>query len=116
MVSRMHDDGCGFLFVFYERLFSMGFFNWDHADCPLSGIKKRLLMGGFLYTSTIVNSIGAIASVLCIEVVCWWEGPLWEVPLYTNILQYNIIRELKIKHKHTVCSLSSPLSTHRTYV
>ena len=32
---------------------------------------------------TIVISIGVIASVLCIEVVRWWEGPLWEVPLYS---------------------------------
>ena len=31
---------------------------------------------------TIVISIGVIASVLCIEDVHWWEGPLWEVPLY----------------------------------
>ena len=60
----------------------MDFSNRDLADCPLSGIKKHPLMGGFLYTSTIVISIGATASVLYIEVVRWWEGPLWEVPLY----------------------------------
>ena len=30
---------------------------------------------------TIVISICVIASVLCIEVVRWWEGPLWEVSL-----------------------------------
>ena len=40
-------------------------------------------MGGYLYTSAIVFSIGAIAGVLYREVVRWWEGPLWEVPLYT---------------------------------
>ena len=34
------------------------------------------LVGGSLYTSTIASSIGAIASVLYIEVVLWWEGPL----------------------------------------
>ena len=39
-------------------------------------------MGGFLYISTIVISIGATAGVLYREVVRWWEGPLWEVPLY----------------------------------
>ena len=60
----------------------MDLFNRDHADCPLSGIKKRPLVGGFLYTSTIVISIGGTASVLYIEVFCWWEGPLREVPLY----------------------------------
>ena len=81
--SLMHDDdGCGFLFVLRERPFLMGFLNWDHANYLLSGIKKCPLVGGLLYTSTIVISIGVIASVLCIEVVRWWEGPLWEVPLY----------------------------------
>ena len=77
-------DGCGFLFVRCERQFSMDLFNWDHADCPLSGIKKCPLVGGFLYTSTIVISIGGRASVLYIEVFCWWEGPLWKVPLYND--------------------------------
>ncbi len=37
-------------------------------------------MGGF-YTSPIVIPIGATAGVLYREVVRWWEGPLWEVPL-----------------------------------
>ena len=50
--------------------------------CPLSGIKKRLLVGGWLNISLIVNLIRAIASVRYREVVRWWEGPLWEVPLY----------------------------------
>ena len=49
--------------------------------CPLSGIEKRPLVGGYLYTSAIVFSIGATAGVLYREVVRWWEGPLWEVPL-----------------------------------
>ena len=78
MVSLMQDDdGCGFLFFLRERPFSMGFFNWDHDDCPLSRIKKHPVVGGLLYTSTIVISIGVIASVLCIEVARLWEGPLW---------------------------------------
>ena len=59
----------------------MDSFNRDHADCSLSGIKKCPLVGGFLYTSTIVISTGGTASVLCIEIFHWWEGPLWEVPL-----------------------------------
>ena len=33
------------------------------------------LVGGSLYTSTIVISIGVIARVLYSEVVLWWEGP-----------------------------------------
>ena len=55
--------------------------SWEHAVCPLSGIKKRPLVGGWLTTSSIVNSIGAIASVRYREIVRWREGPLWEVPL-----------------------------------
>ena len=51
--------------------------------CPLSGIKKRPLVGGWLNTSSIVISIGATASVRYREVVRSWEGPLWEVPLYS---------------------------------
>ncbi len=65
-----------------KRQFSTDFCSREHAVCPLSGIKKRPLVGGFLYISTIVISIGATASVLYREVVRWWEGPLWEVPLY----------------------------------
>ena len=41
-------------------------------------------MGGWLNTSCIVVSIRAIASVRYREVVRSWEGPLWEVPLYTR--------------------------------
>ena len=73
-------DGCGF--VRYKRQFSTDFCSREHTVCPLSGIKKRPLVGGFLYTSTIVISIGATAGVLYREDVRWWEGPLWEVPLY----------------------------------
>ena len=73
----------GFLSVRYERRFSTDGFSREHAVCPLSRIEKRPLVGGYLYTSAIVVSIGATAGVLYREVVRWWEGPLWEVPLYT---------------------------------
>ena len=52
----------------------MDFFNRDHAACLLSGIKKRPLVGGFLYTSTILISICDIASGLYIEVYCLLVG------------------------------------------
>ena len=51
-------------------------FSREHAVCPLSGIEKCPLVGGYLYTSAIVFSIGATAGVLYREVVCWWEGLL----------------------------------------
>ena len=80
MVSFMHDVA-SYLSV-YKRRFSTDFCSREHAVCPLSGIKKRPLVGGFLYTRTIVISIGATAGIHYREVVRWWEGPLWEVPLY----------------------------------
>ncbi len=75
-------DGCGFLFVRYKRHFCTELISWEHVACPLFGIKRRPLMGGWLNTSCIVFSIRAIASVRYREVVRSWEGPLWEVPLY----------------------------------
>ena len=70
------------LFVCYERQFSMDFCSREYTVCPLSGIKRRPLVGGFLYTNTIVTSIDDTAGVLYREVVRWWEGLLSEVPLY----------------------------------
>ena len=75
-------DGCGFLFVRYKRHFCTELISWEHVACPLSGIKRRPLVGGWLNTSCIVFSIRAIASVRYREVVRSWEGPLWEAPLY----------------------------------
>ena len=72
----------GFLSVRYEKRFSTDGFSREHAVCLLSGIEKCPLVGGYLYTSAILFSIGAIAGVLYREVVHWWEGLLWEVPLY----------------------------------
>ena len=68
------------LFVIRGTLFTM-LTSWEHAVCPLSGIQKRPLVGGWFTTIFIVNSIGAIASGHYREVVRWREGPLWEVPL-----------------------------------
>ena len=76
-------DRCGFLFVRYKRHCCTELVSWEHAACPLSGIKKRPLVGGWFNTSSIVISIGAAVSLHHREVVRSWEGPLWEVPLYT---------------------------------
>ena len=75
-------DRCGFLFVRYKRHCCAELVSWEHAACPLSGIKKRPLVGGWLNTSSVVISFGATASVRYREVVRSWEGPLLEVPLY----------------------------------
>ena len=47
----------------------MDFCSGEHTVCLLSGIKKSPLVGGFLYTSTIVISMGATAGALYREVV-----------------------------------------------
>ena len=75
-------DRWGFLFVHYKRHYCTELVSWEHAACPLSGIKKRLLVRGSLNTSSVVISIGATTSVHYREVVRSWEGLLWEVPLY----------------------------------
>ena len=59
--SRMKDGG--FLFVRYKRHFCTELVSWEHVACPLSGIKRRPLVGGWLNTSCIVFSIRAVASV-----------------------------------------------------
>jgi len=72
-------DRCGFLFVTVVPSWSDSL---EYAACPLSGNKKRPLVGGWLNISSVVISSGATASVRYREVVC--SGPLWEVPLYTS--------------------------------
>ena len=39
-------DGCGFLFVRHKRHFCTELISWEHVACPLSGIKRRPLVGG----------------------------------------------------------------------
>ena len=78
-------DRCGFLFVRYKRHCWTDFVSWEQVACLLSGIKKRPLVEGWLNTSSLVISIGATANVRYREVVRSWEGPLWEVPLYSHM-------------------------------
>jgi len=66
-------DRFGFMFVRCKRHCCTELVSWERAACPLSGIKKRPLVGGWLSTSSVV--IGATASVRYREVVRSWEGP-----------------------------------------
>ncbi len=59
--------------------------------CPES---RRSARGRLLLCTYIVISIRAIASVLYREVVLWWEGPLWEVPLYSLLLDQSRYQQL----------------------
>ena len=60
-----------------------GIFEYSLEACSLSAVwnQEGPLVGGCFNISSIVISIRVIASVLYTEVVLWWEGPLWEVPL-----------------------------------
>ena len=54
---------------------------WEFEFCPLSGIKKRPLLGGCFSITTMLISIRNMELVLCREVVCFSEGPLLEAQL-----------------------------------
>ena len=43
--------------------------------CPLSGVERFPLLGGFQCANFIGRAIGT-GNVRCIEVVCYWEGPV----------------------------------------
>jgi len=47
-----------------------------------------------------VISIGATASVRYREVVRSWEGPLWEVPLYTVAMRALAHSSMKLKYMY----------------
>ena len=100
-------DGCGFLFVRYKRHFCTELIIWEHVACPLSGIKRRPLVGGWLNTSCIVFSIRAIASVRYREVVRSWEGPLWEAPLYMYLILHEEIDLANWYQHRSLLSLTS---------
>ena len=65
LLNSCMKDRCGFLFVCYKRHCCTELVSWEHTACPLSGIKKRPLVGGWLNTSSEVSLIGATASVRC---------------------------------------------------
>ena len=100
-------DRCGFLFVRYKRHCCTELVSWEHAACPLSGIKKRLLVWGWLNISSVVIWIGALASVCYREVFRSWEGPLWEVPLYL-VLGVTYIAMMLQDWVHKFTHLSPP--------
>ena len=56
---------------------------WEFEFCPLSGIKKRPLLGGCFSITTMLISIRNTELVRCREVVRFSEGPLSEARLYT---------------------------------
>ena len=56
----------------------------EFGSCPLSGIKKRPLLGGCLSIITMVISIRNTECVRCRKVGRFSEGPLSEVRLYTK--------------------------------
>ena len=81
--------GCGFLFVRYRRQFCIEKSRWEFEFCPLSGIKKRPLLGSCFSITTMLISIRNTELVRCREVVRFSEGPLSEARLYFAIIVIN---------------------------
>ena len=52
--------------------------------CPLSGLERFSLFGGFQCINFNGRAIGTGNNVRYVEVVRSWEGPLIEVPLYVH--------------------------------
>ena len=96
-------DRRGFLFTCYKRHCCTELVSWEHAACPLSRIKKRPLVGGWLNTSSVVISIGATASVRYREVVRSWEGHFMGGSTVTAAAQltYVLSVALAFLRKHT---------------
>ena len=85
------------------RLFCIEKCIWELGSCPLSGVKKRPLLGGCLSITTTVISIRNTECVRCRKVVRFSEGPLSEVRLYTYC-----VATIHSIHNHTnlcVCVL-----------
>ena len=77
----MHGRGPSFLCVVsrlstFRRQFCIKKSRWEFKFCPLSGIKKLLLLGGCFSIITMLISIRNSVLVLCREVVRFLEGPL----------------------------------------
>ena len=54
----------------------------DCGRCPLSGVERLSLLGGYLHTKCMLKSIGTLVLGRPREVGRFWEGPLREAPLY----------------------------------
>ena len=83
--SFVKDSWC-FQLVLYTRQCFVMLTSREHAVCLLSGIRKRPLVGGCLTTSSIVNSIGALASVRYKEIVRY--GRFHCIYIYVYIYMY----------------------------
>ncbi len=53
-------------------------------QCPLSRLERLPYLGGSKYIRCMLKSIGAFRFVHSTGVACISEGPIREVPLYTN--------------------------------
>ena len=55
--------------------------SWERESCPLSGIEKRLPLGGYVSIKVMLNTIRNTTAVHCREAVLFSEGTLSEVRL-----------------------------------
>ena len=110
--------GRGFLLVCYlEAIYKFTDIEksrWEFEFCPLSGIKKRPLLGGCFSITTMLISIRNTELVRYREVVRFSEGPLSEARLYTpeNHLLDKINSELLLKLLINIIILSISVITY----
>ena len=55
---------------------------WERESCPLSGIQKRPLLGGYVSIKVMLDTIRNTTVVRCREAVLFSEGRLSEAQLY----------------------------------
>ena len=58
---------------------------WERESCPLSGIDKRPLLGGYLSIKVMLDTIHNTTVVRCRVTILFSEGLLSEARLYTVI-------------------------------
>ena len=63
---------------------------WERESCPLSGIEKCPLLGGYASIKVMLDTIRNTTVVRCREAVLFSEDPLSEARLYIHTLLLHV--------------------------